>query len=153
MKAFQEFADKLKEVENQKRQKIKFCKEHNFGYEVLWLQKQLNTIVISDRNELDEVYKMLHLLYGKEYKIVKYLIESGYCLSKNEKWLMDSTYSVKKIDKNALNWVKMNLKNPKTLMNICRQEIRKRLGNEYVNEKISCLNVTYNVKQYLLMRS
>jgi ankyrin repeat protein len=93
------------------------------------------------------------LLQKKEYKIVKYLIESGYCLSKNEKWLMDSTYSVKKIDKNALNWVKMNLKNPKTLMNICRQEIRKRLGNEYVNEKISCLNVTYNVKQYLLMRS
>jgi len=44
MKAFQEFADKLKEVENQKRQKINFCKEHNFGYEVLWLQKQLNTI-------------------------------------------------------------------------------------------------------------
>jgi hypothetical protein len=38
----------------------------------LILQKQLNTIVISDRNELDEVYKMLHLLYGKEYKIVKY---------------------------------------------------------------------------------
>lgn len=93
------------------------------------------------------------LLQKKEYKIVKYLIESGYCLSKNEKWLMDSTYSVKKIDKNALNWVKMNLKNPKSLMNICRQEIRKRLGNEYVNEKISCLNVTYNVKQYLLMRS
>ena len=44
MKAFQEFADKLKEVENQKRQKIKFCKEHNFGHEVLWLQKQLTTI-------------------------------------------------------------------------------------------------------------
>ena len=38
----------------------------------LILQKQLNTIVISDRNELDEVYKMLHLLYDKEYKIVKY---------------------------------------------------------------------------------
>jgi len=38
----------------------------------LILQKQLNTIVISDRNELDEVYKLLHLLYGKEYKIVKY---------------------------------------------------------------------------------
>ena len=38
----------------------------------LILRKQLNTIVISDRNELDEVYKMLHLLYGKEYKIVKY---------------------------------------------------------------------------------
>lgn len=38
----------------------------------LILQKQLNTIVISDRNELDEVYKMLHLLYGKEYTVVKY---------------------------------------------------------------------------------
>ena len=36
------------------------------------LQQQLKTIIISDRSELDEVYKMLQLLYSKEYKIVKY---------------------------------------------------------------------------------
>lgn len=44
MKEFQEFADRLKDVENQKRQKIKFCQQHNFGEEVRWLQKQLVTI-------------------------------------------------------------------------------------------------------------
>ena len=56
MKEFQEFADRLKEVENQKQQKIKFCKEHNFGHEVQWLQKQL--IIISEiRMEMEMVAK------------------------------------------------------------------------------------------------
>lgn len=54
MKEFQEFADRLKEVENQKRQRVKFCQQHNFGEEVRWLQKQL--VIISEiRMEMEMV--------------------------------------------------------------------------------------------------
>lgn len=56
MKEIQEFADRLKEVENQKRQRVKFCQQHNFAEEVRWLQKQIQ--IISDiRMEMEMVAK------------------------------------------------------------------------------------------------
>lgn len=51
-KGFKQFADRLKEVENQKKQKIKFCKQHNFGEEVRWLQKQV-AIISEIRMEME----------------------------------------------------------------------------------------------------
>jgi len=53
---FQQFADQLKRVEDAKRQKIRFCKEHNFGHEVEWLQSQVR-IIQEIRFELEAVYE------------------------------------------------------------------------------------------------
>jgi len=44
MKGFQEFANRLKEEESKKRQKLKFCQEHNFDHEVTFIRRELNII-------------------------------------------------------------------------------------------------------------
>jgi hypothetical protein len=44
MEGFKEFAEKLKEIEDDKMQKIRFCKDHNFGHEVMYLEKQVNIL-------------------------------------------------------------------------------------------------------------
>lgn len=54
MKEFQEFADRLKEVEKQKQQRVKFLQQHNFGEEARWLQKQVE-IISEIRMEMEMV--------------------------------------------------------------------------------------------------
>ena len=54
MKGFQEFANKIKEKENKKRQKLKFCQEHNFNHEVTFLRRELE-IISEIRMELESV--------------------------------------------------------------------------------------------------
>lgn len=44
MEGFKEFAEKLKEFENERIQKMKFCQEHNFEHEAIWIQKQISII-------------------------------------------------------------------------------------------------------------
>ena len=92
-----------------------------------------------------------YLMHKKQYKIVKHLVESGYCLS-NEKWLTDSAYQTKKIDKEPLNWLRAQLHRPRSLMCIARASIRKRLGDVCIYEKIEDLNVSTYVKDYLKMK-
>ena len=43
-KEFLEFAAKLKELEDDKRKKYHFCKEHNFKHEEEWLRNEYNLI-------------------------------------------------------------------------------------------------------------
>ena len=43
-KEFLEFAAKLKELEDKKRKKYLFCKEHNFNHEEEWLRNEHNLI-------------------------------------------------------------------------------------------------------------
>ena len=39
-----EFAEKLKELEDEKRKQYIFCKEHNFKHEEQWLRNEHNLI-------------------------------------------------------------------------------------------------------------
>lgn len=97
-----------------------------------------------------------YLLIKKQFKIVKYLIESGYDVS-NEKWLnqfKDQTTSNttnKNIDKNALDFVVKKARCPAKLACLCRKEIRATLGSVYLHEKLSKLNIAKHLIEYLKM--
>jgi len=43
-KAFQEFADKLKEIEDKKRQLMKFCDDHKFEHEKQWIRREVHIL-------------------------------------------------------------------------------------------------------------
>lgn len=89
------------------------------------------------------------LLEKKLYKIVNYLIESGYDLS-NEKWIVQNNNQK---SEPAYNWVEANLKTPKKLTSLCRLYIRRDLGGENLLKKLAKLNIPKNLIEYLQMKN
>ena len=53
-KEFLEFASKLKELEDEKRKKYHFCKEHNFKHEEEWLRNE-HKLIQEIRFEMENV--------------------------------------------------------------------------------------------------
>jgi ankyrin repeat protein len=100
---------------------------------------------------LNEYSPLEYLMYKQQYKIVKYIIESGFCIWK-EKWLTNNTYQSKNINQESLNWIKSYMNKPRSLMSISRQEIRKHLGDVCIYDKIAKLNVSNHLKDYLKMK-
>lgn len=121
------------------------------AYEEVALELIANGCVFTWNIPLNAYLPLEYLMNRKQYKIVKHLIDAGYCLKK-EKWLTNRGYQTKTIDREPLIWLKTYLNNPRSLMNICRTEIRKRLGDVCVNEKISNFNISSNLKDYLKMK-
>jgi ankyrin repeat protein len=96
------------------------------------------------------------LLYDKQYRVAKCLVESGCDLS-NEKWIHDEKYFVKSnknliIDEKIMKWIRNYVKNPPKLMSLCRQSIRKNLGSYCLHEQLMRVNIPKDLIKYLQMK-
>lgn len=96
-----------------------------------------------------------HLLCDKQYEVAKNLVESG-CDLTNEKWIYDEApFKSNKnliIDESIMKWIRNYAKNPPSLKDICRQKIRKNLGNNFVHLKLLKMNIPKDLIMYLQMK-
>lgn len=93
-----------------------------------------------------------YLVVDKQYSVAKCLVESGCDLS-SEKWIFDSKFIIdNKIDDEFARWLKVYVKRPPSLMNLCRQKIRISLGDSNLSVKIDSLNIPKFLKEYLKVK-
>lgn len=98
-----------------------------------------------------------HLLCDKQYIIAKCLVESGCDLS-NEKWIFDENHFIKSnknliIDEKIMKWIRSYVKNPPSLMSLCRQHIRKNAGNVCLHHKLSKMDIPKDLILFLQMKN
>lgn len=99
------------------------------------------------------------LITNKEYELARMLIESDFDII-NEKWLLN--YINENSDENTTNenkrfvkWLRNYMKNPLSLLNLCRIRLRNELNNDncYLEQKIQSLHIPIILKEYLMMKN
>jgi hypothetical protein len=93
-----------------------------------------------------------YLVKNKQYETAKCLIESG-CDLHGEKWITDGTFDIQtQSDQEFIDWVRDYMKRPASLVSICRQKVRRSLGNQMLADRVKRLNIPVYLKNYLMMK-